>query len=60
MVRTHLKSTGRKDEPLEQIVTGLSLEPGMKTIRWKIVSALDVGRENGVSHAVHDLEESQA
>lgn len=47
MVRTHLKSTGRKDEPLEQIVTGLSLEPGMKTIRWKIVSAQEA-RYGGV------------
>jgi hypothetical protein len=42
MVRAHLESTGRKDEPLEQIVTGLSLEPRMTTIRWEIMSALDV------------------
>lgn len=40
-VRAHLKSMGRKDELLEQIVTRLSLEPGVTTIRWEIVSASD-------------------
>jgi putative Mg2+ transporter-C (MgtC) family protein len=60
MVRAHLKSTGRKDELLEQIVTRLSLEPGVTTIQWEIVSALDVSGENGVIPAIRDLEESQA
>lgn len=60
MVRAHLKSIGRKDELLEQIVTRLSLEPGVTTIQWEIVSALDVGGENGVSPALHDLEGSQS
>jgi putative Mg2+ transporter-C (MgtC) family protein len=40
-VRAHVKSRGRKDEFLEQIVTRLSLEPGVTTIRWEIVSALN-------------------
>ena len=35
MVRAHLKATGRHEELLEQIVTRLSLEPGVTTIRWK-------------------------
>jgi putative Mg2+ transporter-C (MgtC) family protein len=60
MVRAHLKSTGRKNELLEQIVTRLSLEPGVTTIQWEIVSALDVSGENGVIPAIRDLEESQA
>ncbi len=38
-VQANLKSIGRKDELLEQIVTRLSLEPGVTTIRWEIVSA---------------------
>lgn len=42
-VRAHVKSVGRKDDPLEQIVTRLSLEPGVTTIRWEIVSELDGG-----------------
>ena len=40
-VRAQVKSVGRKDDLLEQIVTRLSLEPGVTTIRWEIVSALD-------------------
>jgi putative Mg2+ transporter-C (MgtC) family protein len=44
-VRAHVKSIGRKDDLLEQIVTRLSLEPGVTTIRWEIVSALDSGAE---------------
>jgi putative Mg2+ transporter-C (MgtC) family protein len=42
-VRAQVKSVGRKDDLLEQIVTRLSLEPGVTTIRWEIVSALDGG-----------------
>jgi putative Mg2+ transporter-C (MgtC) family protein len=44
-VRAHVKSMGRKDDLLEQIVTRLSLEPGVTTIRWEIVSELDAGTE---------------
>jgi putative Mg2+ transporter-C (MgtC) family protein len=40
-VRAQVKSVGRKDDLLEQIVTRLSLKPGVTTIRWEIVSALD-------------------
>jgi hypothetical protein len=36
-----LPASLRKDELLEQIVTRLSLEPGVTTIRWEIVSASD-------------------
>jgi putative Mg2+ transporter-C (MgtC) family protein len=56
-VRAQVRSTGRKDEFLEQIVTRLSLEPGVTTIRWEIASALDVG-ENG--SAPTNFDESQA
>lgn len=42
-VRANVKSIGRKDELLERIVTRLSLEPGVTTIRWEVVSALDAG-----------------
>jgi len=44
-VRAHAKSIGRRDELLEQIVTRLSLEPGVTAIRWEIVSTLDGGLE---------------
>ena len=60
MVRAYLKASGRADELLEQIVTRLSLEPGVTAIRWEIVSALEVPVENGVAPAIHDLEDSQA
>jgi putative Mg2+ transporter-C (MgtC) family protein len=56
MVRAHLKATGRHEELLEQIVTRLSLEPGVTTIRWEIVS-----QATGVADATNpDLEEQQA
>jgi putative Mg2+ transporter-C (MgtC) family protein len=42
-VQAHAKSIGRRDELLEQIVTRLSLEPGVTTIRWEIISASDAG-----------------
>jgi len=58
MVRAHLKSIGRKDELLEQIVTRLSLEPGATTIKWEIVSDLDAGG-HGVNPALHELDEVQ-
>jgi len=57
-VRANVKSIGRKDELLEQIVTRLSLEPGVTTIRWEVVSALDAGSEE-IAGPVID-EESKA
>ena len=59
MVRAYLKATGRVDELLEQIVTRLSLEPGVTAIRWEIVSALDAPIENGLTPAVNDLDDAQ-
>jgi putative Mg2+ transporter-C (MgtC) family protein len=59
-VRADLKATGRKDEFLEQIVTRLSLEPGVTTIRWEIAAALDVGEEHIVSTTPNDFDESRA
>jgi putative Mg2+ transporter-C (MgtC) family protein len=59
-VRAQLKSTGRKDEFLEQIVTRLSLEPGVTTIRWEIASALDIGEDHIVGAGPDRFDESQA
>lgn len=42
-VKAQVKSMGRKDNVLEQIVTRLSLEPGVTTIRWEIVAGTDGG-----------------
>lgn len=54
-VRARVKSLGRKDDLLEQIVTRLSLEPGVTTIRWEIVS--DLGAEaQGMGGHVMDEE----
>jgi putative Mg2+ transporter-C (MgtC) family protein len=39
LVRAYLRATGRQEETLEQIVTRLSLEPGVTTIRWEIAAA---------------------
>lgn len=44
-VKAHVKTMGRTDDLLEQIVTRLSLEPGVTTIRWEVVSALNGGEE---------------
>ena len=59
MVRAYFKASGRQDELVEQAVTRLSLEPGVTTIRWEIVSAADAldGAPNTV---IPDLEEPQA
>jgi putative Mg2+ transporter-C (MgtC) family protein len=40
-VRAYLKSAGRKDEFLEQIVTRLSLEASVTAISWEVVAAVD-------------------
>lgn len=53
-VRAHAKSVGRNDNLLEQIVTRLSLEPGVTAIRWEIVSALDSGAADNAGHAVDE------
>lgn len=50
-VRANVKSIGRNDGLLEQIVTRLSLEPGVTTIRWEVVSALDTGSEGTVNRS---------
>jgi len=57
-VRAHVKSIGRTDDLLEQIVVHLSLEPSVTRIRWQIVSALDGGTEGTLSPAID--EESKA
>lgn len=51
-VRAHVKSMGRTDNLLEQIVTRLSLEPGVTTIRWEIVAGLDGETESISGQAV--------
>jgi putative Mg2+ transporter-C (MgtC) family protein len=53
-VKAHAKSMGRKDELLEQIVTRLSLESGVTTIRWEILSALEAGAENTAGTALDE------
>jgi putative Mg2+ transporter-C (MgtC) family protein len=40
-VKAYLKTIGRKDEYLEQIVTRLSLEASVTAISWEVVSAVD-------------------
>jgi putative Mg2+ transporter-C (MgtC) family protein len=40
-VKAYLKSVGPKEEALEQIVTRLSLEPGVTAIPWEVVAAVD-------------------
>ncbi len=40
-VQAQVSSTCRKDDLLEQIVTHLSLEPGVTAIHWEIVSDLE-------------------
>ncbi len=40
-VRAHLRTAGRKDEFLEQIVTRLSLEASVTAISWEVVAAVD-------------------
>lgn len=42
-VKAQAKSMGRKDDVMEQIVTRLSLEPGVTTIRWEVVSGANGG-----------------
>jgi putative Mg2+ transporter-C (MgtC) family protein len=58
-VGAFLKSSGKQDELIEQIVTRLSLEPGVTAIRWEIVSAASAS--NGVaSSGTPELEGPQA
>ena len=42
-VKAYLKTIGPKEEALEQIVTGLSLEAGVTAISWEVVAAVDAG-----------------
>jgi putative Mg2+ transporter-C (MgtC) family protein len=53
-VRANVQSIGRKDELLKQIVTRLSLEPGVTTIRWEVVSALDAELEEITSPVIDE------
>ena len=40
-VRAYLKSVGPKEQPLESIVSRLSLEPGVSAVSWEEVAAVD-------------------
>lgn len=40
-VRAYFKSIGRQEELLEQIVTRLSLEPGVTAISWEVAASVD-------------------
>ena len=53
-VRARVKSLGRKDDLLEQIVTRLSPEPGVTTIRWEIVSDSGAEAQGLEGHAIDD------
>lgn len=59
-LRAKVKSTGRKDELLEQIVTRLSLEPGVTAIRWEIASTLEVGEDHIAGGGPNSFEDAQA
>jgi putative Mg2+ transporter-C (MgtC) family protein len=52
-VKAYLKSIGPKEEPLEQIVTRLSLEAGVTAISWEVVAAGNV--EDASTTAGEDL-----
>jgi putative Mg2+ transporter-C (MgtC) family protein len=57
-IRAYVKSVGRNDDILEQTVTRLSLEPGVTSIRWEIVSQLSEAHEGTMSPLLD--EESKA
>ena len=40
-VKAYLKSIGRQEEALEQMVTRLSLETGVTAVSWEVVAAVD-------------------
>lgn len=40
-VKAYLKAIGPKEEALEQIVTRLSLEPGVTAISWEVAASVD-------------------
>jgi putative Mg2+ transporter-C (MgtC) family protein len=40
-VKAYLKSVGRQEEHLEQIMTRLSLETGVTAVSWEVVAAVD-------------------
>lgn len=40
-VKAYLKAIGPKEEALEQIVTRLSLEPGVTALSWEVAAAVD-------------------
>ena len=55
-VKARLKSVGRKDELLERIVTRLSLEPSVTSIRWEIVATTGDGDEDAGSTHTEPIE----
>jgi putative Mg2+ transporter-C (MgtC) family protein len=59
-VKAHLKSIGRHDDLLEQIVTRLSLEPSVTAIRWQIVSEAEAAEDAGTGPPATDDEQQQA
>jgi putative Mg2+ transporter-C (MgtC) family protein len=54
-VKARLKSMGRKDELLERIVTRLSLEPSVTSIRWEIVATTGDGDEDAAGSTPTDV-----
>jgi putative Mg2+ transporter-C (MgtC) family protein len=48
-VTADLRTTGRKDDLLEQIVTRLSLESGVSAISWVVMAAIDA-EDSSLSH----------
>lgn len=59
-VRAQVSLTGGQDEFPEQILTRLSLEPSVTTVRWKIAAALDVGEDRIVGAGPDSFDKSQA
>lgn len=57
-VKARLKSMGRKDELLERIVTRLSLEPTVTSIRWEILASTSESDEDAASSTPIDTIET--
>ena len=49
-VRAYLKALGAEEGFLEQIVTPLSLEPGVTAISWEVAVAAAVDSEDAFDH----------
>ena len=50
-VSAKLRSVGRKDDYLEQIVTRLSLEADVTSISWHVISMIDTEEAEATSDA---------